>query len=112
VFGDWGHGPTRRREQAAHADLLRDILGNPFRTLLPLPASLPSWQDGLIMRMLEAIEEEQWLPSGQLDMARLAVLADALEDAGCTGAELLAHLRSLGPHVRGCVAVDAILGRA
>jgi tRNA (cmo5U34)-methyltransferase len=32
-------------------------------------------------------------------------------DAGCDDAELLGHLRSGGPHYRGCFAVDAILGR-
>jgi hypothetical protein len=26
--------------------------------------------------------------------------------------QLLGHLRSPGPHVRGCVAVDALLGRS
>jgi hypothetical protein len=103
--------PDRRGEQAAHADLLRDILGNPFRPFLPPPASLLSWQKGLILRMLEAIEEGRSLPSGQLDTARLAVLGDALEDAGCTDAQLLVHLRLPGLHVKGCLAVDAILGQ-
>ena len=46
----------------------------------------------------------------ELDPARLAVLADALEEAGAD-AELLAHLRSAGPHVRGCSALDAILSK-
>jgi hypothetical protein len=41
-------------------------------------------------------------------VARLAVLADALEEAGAEG-ELLGHLRGLGPHVRGCWAVDLVL---
>jgi hypothetical protein len=40
---------------------------------------------------------------------RLPILADALLDAGCDDEELLAHLRSEGPHVRGCGAVDLIL---
>jgi hypothetical protein len=43
---------------------------------------------------------------------RLPDLAQALEAAGCTDAELLGHLRSAGPHWRGCFAVDAVLGRA
>jgi hypothetical protein len=43
---------------------------------------------------------------------RLPILADALEDAGCTDAELLAHFRSPGPHVRGCFALDAVLGKS
>jgi hypothetical protein len=48
---------------------------------------------------------------GALDPVRLAVLADALEDAVGPGPELLGHLRSKGPHVRGCWAVDCVLGR-
>jgi hypothetical protein len=47
-----------------------------------------------------------------MDNARLAVLADALEDAGCGDPVLLAHLQSAGPHVRGCYALDAVLGKA
>lgn len=57
------------------------------------------------------MHEEQWLCCGTLDVARLAVLADALEEAGITDAFLLDHLRGSGPHVRGCFALDAILGR-
>ncbi len=41
---------------------------------------------------------------------RLPVLADALEDAGCDSEPLLTHLRGPGPHVRGCWALDAVLG--
>jgi hypothetical protein len=48
-------------------------------------------------------------PSGELDPHRLAVLADALEEAGAP-AELVEHLRSPGPHVRGCWPVDLCLG--
>jgi hypothetical protein len=49
-------------------------------------------------------------PAGGLDADRLAVLADALEDAGCADPDLLAHLRGPGPHVRGCWALDLVLG--
>ena len=49
--------------------------------------------------------------TGTLDDARLAVLADAVEEAGCPEEELLAHLRSPGAHVRGCWAVDLLLSR-
>jgi hypothetical protein len=41
----------------------------------------------------------------------LAVLADALEDAGCDNADLLWHLRGPGVHVRGCWVVDLLLGK-
>jgi hypothetical protein len=40
-----------------------------------------------------------------------AILADALEEAGCTDAAILSHLRGPGPHVRGCWVVDLLLGK-
>jgi hypothetical protein len=99
-------------ERMAQADLLRCIVGPlPFRSLPPLPASLLDWQDGLILRMTNAIYEERMLPSGHLDSERLLVLADALEEAGCTDADLLGHLRRSGPHFRGCWAIDWLAGR-
>jgi hypothetical protein len=42
---------------------------------------------------------------------RLPILADALEEAGCKDAEILAHCRGPGPHVRGCWVVDLVLGK-
>lgn len=65
------------------------------------------------------------IENGTLDPFRLAVLADALEEAGCDSEDLLWHLRGLerhqfhpsyqvpmqGPHVRGCWALDWVLGR-
>ena len=42
---------------------------------------------------------------------RLPILADALEDAGCTDQAILDHCRGAGPHVRGCWVVDLILGK-
>ena len=47
-------------------------------------------------------------PAGTLEAGRLALLADALEESSCTNADLLAHLRGEGPHVRGCWAVDLV----
>jgi hypothetical protein len=42
---------------------------------------------------------------------RLPVLADALEEAGCTISDILDHCRGPGPHVRGCWVVDLLLGK-
>jgi hypothetical protein len=92
-----------------HADVLREIFGNPFR---PRPAVAPAWQTPQVVALAQAAYEERELPSGTLDNSRLAVLADALEEAGCTDGELLGHLRSPGPHVRGCWAVDLLTGRS
>jgi hypothetical protein len=87
------------REQCA---LVRDIFGNPFR-----PVSIsPAWLTPTVSSLAAVAYEERALPSGELDTARLAVLADALEETGCQDANILAHLRSPGPHVRGCWPVD------
>jgi len=51
------------------------------------------------------------MPEVTLDTARLAVLADALEEAGCDNADILAHCRGPGPHVRGCWVVDLLSGK-
>jgi hypothetical protein len=58
-----------------------------------------------------ACYQERELPSGHLDVTRLAVLADALEDAGCDNGDILQHCRGDGPHVRGCWVVDLLLGK-
>ena len=42
---------------------------------------------------------------------RLPILADALEEAGCTNADVLLHCRQPGDHVRGCWVVDLVLGK-
>jgi hypothetical protein len=72
----------------------------------------PSWLSAAVVAVARAAYEERQLPAGTLDAARLAVLADALEEAGCTDAALLGHCRGAGPHVRGCWVVDALLGQA
>jgi hypothetical protein len=59
-----------------------------------------------------AASDNRILPAGTLEPARLAVLADALEEAGCDNADILNHLRNSGPHVRGCWAVDGCLTRS
>jgi hypothetical protein len=86
--------------------LLREIFPNPFR-----PVALgPAWTTSDIRTLAQAAYDERHLPSGHLDLTRLAVLADALEEAGATG-DILTHLRSPGPHMRGCWPVDLLLGK-
>jgi hypothetical protein len=99
-------------ERRTHAARLRCIFGP--RPLGPPPAVTPrvlTWNDGTVRRVAKAVYAEQRLPSGTLNPARLAVLADALEGAGCTDADLLGHLRGPGPHVRGCWVIDLLSGR-
>jgi hypothetical protein len=87
-------------ESRAQADLLRDILANLF-----CPQTAPAFGGGAgALAIAGAIYADG-------SFGDLPVLADALEDAGCTEAELLGHLRSPGPHVRGCWALDLILSK-
>jgi hypothetical protein len=65
----------------------------------------------LVASLAAAAYEERLPLNGTLDPARLAVLSDALEEAGCADEAILSHLRSPGPHVRGCWALDLVLGK-
>ena len=116
VFDDEAESPHGRlilsEEAAVQCDLIRDIFGNPFRPLPHLHPSVLAWNDATVRRIAEGIHEERRMPEGTLDTGRLAILADALLDAGCNDEELIAHCRSDGPHVRGCYAIDQILGKS
>jgi hypothetical protein len=92
--------------KAGVAAVLREVF-HPFRPV----AADPSWRTPDVVMLAEAAYQERLLPQGALDTARLALLADALEDAGCTDEEVLGHLRGPGPHVRGCWALDLCLGK-
>ncbi len=98
----------RSGERKALAGILRDVVGNP-RAKLAFDTSLRSPE---IQGLAQATYDNRSMPSGELDLLRLAVLADALEEAGCIDDAILIHLRSPGPHVRGCWALDLILGKA
>ncbi len=63
-----------------------------------------------VKALAQAAYDERELPSGHLDPVRLTVLADGLEEEGADQA-LVDHLRSPGPHVRGCHALDLLLNR-
>jgi hypothetical protein len=105
--GPYWH-PTRDKFDASateeQAALVRDIFGNPFR---PSPALAPAvlrWNYGTVGRIAEGIYAERAFD-------RLPILGDALEEAGCADADILAHCREPGEHVRGCWVVDAVLGK-
>jgi hypothetical protein len=100
----------RFHELVARCSLLRDLFGNPFRPAIIDPVCL-TWNDAAVVRLAQASYDERILPAGTLDNVRLAVLADALEEAGCTDEQILTHLRSGGEHYRGCFVIDALLGK-
>jgi hypothetical protein len=83
------------------SQLIRELIGNPFRPVTVEPA----WRTATVTSLAQAIYEERAFD-------RLPILADALEDAGCTSADILGHCRGAGEHVRGCWVVDLVLGKA
>ncbi len=103
----WSASANRvaEEQEIGQAALLRDLVGPlPFR---PLPQVRPgwlAWEGGTVPKLATAVYEERAFD-------RLPVMADALEEAGCAEAELLAHLRGPGPHARGCWALDLLLGK-
>jgi hypothetical protein len=107
--GDAPRVAAIRAESAAQAELLRSIIRPlPFRAV-EVPDSVLEWRDGLVRRLARVAYDERLLPSGHLDPDRVAVLADAAEEAGAN-AELLTHLRDERPKVRGAWVVDLLLG--
>jgi hypothetical protein len=104
--GAWmtaAHAAEAGLDAQAQCDLIREVFGNPFRSV-PIDAGWLIWNSRTIPKLGQAIYDEPAFD-------RLAVLADALEDAGCTVQAILEHLRGPGPHVRGCWALDLILGK-
>ena len=93
--------PENCPEQEQQARLLREHFGNPFR-----PVSFdPGWRTLAVVALATGIYEERAFD-------RMPILADALEDAGCDRGDLIGHLRDPhATHVRGCWALDLILGK-
>src|SRR5262249_36218601 len=95
-FGSAGHG-----EELFQVDLLRDILGNPFRP----EAFDPAWQTTATIGLARSMYDAR-------AFAAMPVLADALEEAGGGVSDVLDHCRDPhGVHVRGCWVVDLVLGK-
>jgi serine/threonine protein kinase len=78
-------------------------LGPDRRTRRLEPAWL-RWNDGCVAKMAKAIESE-----GRFE--ELAILADALEEAGCADEDVLRHCRQPARHVRGCWVLRLCLGK-
>jgi hypothetical protein len=100
AIGDAADPQAQAEEQAVLCHLIRDISGNPFR-LAPVDSS---WLTPAVVGLAQGIYDERAFD-------RLPVLADALEEAGCHDLDILAHCRQPGEHVRGCWAVDLLLGK-
>jgi hypothetical protein len=86
----------------AMTEVLRDLLGDPFERVR-FPSACLEADGGRVRQVAQAIYE-----AGRFD--EMPVLADALQDAGCSDARLLDHCLEDG-HYRGCWLIDLLLGR-
>jgi hypothetical protein len=92
---------ARQKEATVQLVILRDIFGNPFR---PVDFN-KKWRTSDVMLLAKGIYDERAFD-------RMPILADALQDAGCDSDDLLNHLRDPhATHVRGCWALDLVLGK-
>jgi hypothetical protein len=103
LLAEWATGRATLQRSRQQCHWLRCLFGNPFRNVSIDPAWL-LWNDGTVVKVGKGIYDEQAFD-------RLPILADGLEDAGCTNLDVLAHCRQQGEHVRGCWVVDLILGK-
>ena len=82
-------------------EYIREVFGNPFRPVTVHPA----WRTSDVLLLAQGIYAERAFD-------RMPILADALQDAGCDNEDILAHLRDVNAtHVRGCWALDLVLGK-
>lgn len=89
------------REAQRQCAIVRCMVGNPFRPP-QVSEQWRTWNDGTVVKMARTIyDDRRW--------NELPILADALEDAGCTDDLLLDHCRMPSEHVRGCHVLDALL---
>ena len=115
---DAGEGLARAARGQKHrqlCDLFREVIGNPFHPRTAQPTWLPSDGRQTPVWLIRVSEAARGIAAAlHRDQAydRFPILADSLEEEGCTDEELLLHLRTPQAHVRGCWALDLILGKS
>lgn len=104
-------------QQKEYAGVVRDIAGNPFRggrgchpkrwvwSKQREPIFRPWWRTDTVLSLARTMYEAR-------DFSAMPILADALQDAGCSNEDILDHCRQPGEHVRGCWVVDLLLGKS
>ena len=90
-----------RAESAEQTELLRDIVGNPYRPV----AFDPAWRTDTVVTLARQMYDSR-------EFVAMPILADALQDAGGEDKQVLTHCREPRVHVRGCWVCDAVLGKA
>ena len=96
-------------------DLFREIIGNPFRLWRIQPPWLAPGvriaPDGSTLSISSAAFDLAREIDRSIRFDLLPLLADELESAGLTDPGLIHHCRNGTHHLRGCWAVDLVLGK-
>jgi hypothetical protein len=95
---------AREAEAFVQMELLRDIFGPLLFRWIPFAEEWREWRRGCLPKLARTIYEDE-----HFDL--LPILADALQDAGCSDTDVLTHCHSKTRHVRGCWVVDWVLGK-
>jgi hypothetical protein len=88
-------------EKQHHSNIIRDVFGNLFRVVTVQPSGLAT----KVVSLAQTIYDDRAFD-------RMPILGDAIEETGCDNTDILDHCRSQAEHVRGCWALDALLGKA
>jgi hypothetical protein len=95
---DWSAG--EREQESLQTELLREIFGNSFRPISLDPSQLKTG----VVTLARSIYEDQAFD-------RIPELVESLRPE-VAAIEVTAHLTEPVPHIRGCWALDLILGKA
>jgi hypothetical protein len=113
VFGGWeaarkflqGSFPEAWVTSGSPRDSTYGVPPEAIETILLETEFDPAWlrgNDSTALRLAQAIRDERAFD-------RLPILADALEDAGCTNTAILEHCRATAPHAQTCWVVELLL---
>jgi hypothetical protein len=83
--------------------LVRDVFGDPFTPII-IEDRWRTWNAGTVVKVARTIYQERRFQD-------MPVLADTLEEAGCTTEAVLTHCRRHPGHVRGCWALEHLLAQ-
>ncbi len=98
---DWKVAAQHRDEETKVKFQRRKLLRD-WPTNYPIEKRWLSWNDGVVVHIAETIRKEKhW--------DKLLLLADALEEAGCTNSEILDHCRTPENHTTHCWVIDLLL---
>lgn len=95
-------------EYQAFADDQKHIFSNDLGPASPQPDIDPhwlAWNNGIVLRLARSMHDDKAFD-------RMAILADALEEAGCHNEDILNHCRRDRVHLRGCWVLASLLEKS